>query len=160
MAEKTISVQVLGLRELGEAMRKLGEDISVKIARRAVNAGAQVIKPIAVANALAINRGEPDTDGEYIAPNIIVRRQRGPKKGQGLTAQYAVTVRHKGKIENPKKAGAANPYGVGILNEFGTVKMSAFPFMRPAFDSGKQQALDAIVATLKERIDQANKVKR
>ena len=156
MAEKT-TVQVLGLRELGEAMRELAEDINLKIARAATNAGAQVIKKRAVDNALKIQRGEADMDGEYLAPNIIVRRQRRPTSG--LTSQHAVTLRHKGKIVDPAKHNA-NPYAVGIMNEFGTVKMSAQPFMRPAFDSGKAEALDAIVKRLKQRIDKANKAKR
>ena len=156
MADKT-TVQVLGLRELGEAMRELAEDINLKIARAATNAGAQVIKKLAVTNALAINRGTPDIDGEYLAPNIIVRRQRRPD--QGLTSQHAVTVRHKGKIVDPANH-TENPYAVGVFNEFGTVKMGAVPFMRPAFDAGKSQALDAIVKRLKQRIDKANKAKR
>ena len=33
--------------------------------------------------------------------------------------------------------------------EFGTVKMSARPFMRPAFDSKKTSAVDAIVTTMR-----------
>ena len=156
MADKT-TVQVLGLRDLGEAMRELAEDINLKIARAATNAGAQVIKKRAIANALRINRGEADTDGEYLAPNIIVRRQRRPD--QGLTSQHAVTVRHKGKIVDPANH-TENPYAVGVMNEFGTVKMSKEAWMRPAFDSGKSEALDAIVKRLKQRIDKANKAKR
>jgi len=37
--------------------------------------------------------------------------------------------------------------------------MSAQPFMRPAFDSGKSEALDAIVKRLQQRIEKANKAK-
>ena len=77
-----------------------------------------------------------------------------------MTEQYAVTVRHKGKIKNPRPGDDTNPYQVGIFNEFGTVKMSTHEFMRPAFDSGKSEALNAIVKRLKQRIDKANKAKR
>jgi HK97 gp10 family phage protein len=155
LADKT-TVQVLGLRELGEAMRELAQDINLKIARAATNAGAQVIKKRAIANAPISDPAlTPNIPPGYMRDSIIVRRQRRPD--QGLTSQHAVTIRHKGaKVLKD----APNPYQVGVFNEFGTVKMSAQPFMRPAFDSGKAEALDAIVKRLKERIDKANKAKR
>jgi HK97 gp10 family phage protein len=155
LAEKT-RVQVLGLRELGANLQALGEDIAKKVARAATNAGAQVIKKAAVRNAPVSDPAlTPNIPAGYMRDSIIVRRQRRPDKG--LTSQHAVTVRHKGaKV----LADAPNPYQVGIFNEFGTVKMSAQPFMRPAFDSGKSEALDAIVKRLKQRIDKANKAKR
>lgn len=155
MAEKT-RVQVLGLRELGANLRELGEDIAKKVARAATNAGAQVIKKGAVRNAPVSDPAlTPNIPSGYMRDSIIVRRQRRPDKG--LTSQHAVTIRHKGaKVLKD----APNPYQVGIFNEFGTVKMSAHPFMRPAFDSGKSEALDAIVKRLKQRIDKANKAKR
>jgi HK97 gp10 family phage protein len=150
-----VRVEVKGLRELGEAMRKLSEDVNKKIARAATNAGAQVIKKLAVQKApVSDPQMTPNIPPGYLRDSIIVRRQRRPDRG--LTSQHAVTVRHKGaKI----LADAPNPYQVGVFNEFGTVKMGAQPFMRPAFDQGKTQALDAITKRLKQRIDKANKAK-
>ena len=163
MADKT-RVQVKGLRELGENLRALGEDVANRIGRAAMFAGSKIVKEQAIRNAENINRGGADatgllSHGHYLADNIIVRRQRQKTIGR-LTTQYAVTVRHKGKIVPALRKDQTNPYGVGIFNEFGTVKMSAWPFMRPAFDSTKQAALDAVVERLKKRIDKANKVKK
>ena len=39
--------------------------------------------------------------------------------------------------------------------EFGTVKMSARPFLRPAFDMKKHEAVTAIKTRLAQRIEQA-----
>ena len=45
---------------------------------------------------------------------------------------------------------------IGALQEYGTVKMPAQPFMRPAFAQEKGFAVQAIRETLKKRIDKAN----
>jgi len=155
----TVRVEVKGLRELGERLKALGLDFkqNSKIARAATNAGAQVIKKLAIKNAKAINRNnEPDTDGEFLADNIVVGRR---KRIGRLTSQHAVTLRHKGAIKH-KRASGDNPYQVGVLNEFGTVKMSAVPFMRPAFEQGKNAAQEKIVAVLRKRIEKAEKAVR
>lgn len=155
MANSPVRVEVKGLRELGALLKELDADIQKKVARAATNAGAQVIKKRAVQKAPVSDPAlTPNIPPGYMRDSIIVRRQRRPDKG--LTSQHAVTVRHKGaKV----LADAPNPYQVGIFNEFGTVKMSAQPFMRPAFDSGKSEALDAIVKRLQQRIEKANKAK-
>lgn len=63
-----------------------------------------------------------------------------------MTAEYIVTVRHKGN------GVVGQPYAEGIYNEFGTSKMTARPFLRPAFEARKEDAVKAIGAKLDERI--------
>lgn len=157
MAE-TVSVEVRGLRELGRQLAELQKDIQTKVARSAVSAGAQVIRKLAKAKAPASTSPAltPEVPPGYLRDSIIARRQTKSRK----TAEYAVTVRHKGKRANLRKDGT-NPYQVGIFNEFGTVKMPARPFMRPAFEQGKQAALEQIQKRLRDRIAKANRaVKR
>lgn len=43
--------------------------------------------------------------------------------------------------------------------EFGTAKMSARPFMRPAFDQNKERAVEVMKATLARGIERATKAK-
>lgn len=151
----TVTVEVKGLRELGERLKALKLDFKAnsKIARAATNAGAQVIKKLAVQKAPVSGPGlTPEVPPGYLRDSIIVRRQTRSK----LTAEYAVTVRHKGKKANLRKDGT-NPYQVGIFNEFGTVHQSPQPFMRPAFDQGKTQAVEQIKKRLLQRIEKAEK---
>lgn len=148
-------IHVEGLRELGEAMRKLSADINNKISRAAVNAAAQVVKKSAIAR--APQSDEPHQLGrrkDQIAQpgnlkrNIIVKRL--PKGETGLTQEYIVGVRH-GSGRVPKDAF----YWRFI--EFGTVKEPARPFLRPALAENVGKATEKMREVLKRRIDKAGK---
>ena len=153
----TVRVEVKGLRELGQALSELSADVQKKVANSAVQAGAAVIRDAAKRKAPVSSPADtPEVPPGYLRDNIIARRNR--KKGN-YTAQYAVTVRHNGKKADLRE-DETNPYQIGIFNEFGTVKMGAQPFMRPAFDETKQQAVGAIQKRLKQRIDRANRKAR
>ena len=145
---------VKGLREMGEAMRRLTEAVNNKISGRATNAGAQVIKTLAKQKAPVAS--EPYRSEKVTVPpgnigrNVIVKKI--PKGQTNLTSEHIVTVRSKG-------AGViGHPYRTAIFNEFGTVKMDPKAFMRPAFDGGKSSAVDAITHELASGIEaEANK---
>lgn len=136
------TVKVEGLRELGEAMSALSSDIANRVSRSATNAGAQVIRKRAQALA-------PVATGN-LRKNIIVRRLREPS-GR-LTQEYIVTVR-KGKVTKRQAASGLSDAYYARFVEFGTVKMAARPFLRPAYDAGKTEAVDAIKAKLRDRIE-------
>lgn len=142
MAER---IAVKGLRELGLAMRGLSADMAGKVARQATAAGAGVVRK-------AARTGAPKDTGNLRAA-VVMKRVRE----SSLSAEYVVAVR-KGKARDVKEAKA----GTGKLGkdayyahmvEFGTVKMPAQPFMRPAFDNNTQAASAAIAKRLKARLD-------
>jgi HK97 gp10 family phage protein len=80
-----------------------------------------------------------------LAKGIATKRL---KRGAGK-AEYEVRWKAKRK---------GDPF-YGLFQEFGTSKQPAQPFMRPAFEATKDQALAAMQARLKRRIDLANKRK-
>lgn len=144
----TVTIKVEGLRELGERMRGLSADVNRKIARATTNAGAQVIKKIAQRLApVSPPEVSPNIPPGNLKKNIIVRYKRKSR----LTSEHVVTVRHKG----PKVIG--EPYRVGVFQEYGTVHHGPQPFMRPALDQGKGQAIEAMRKRMKDRIDKANR---
>lgn len=144
-------VKVDGLNELRRRMEALGEEMTRKIAVSATGAGARIIRNLAKQKA-PIAPADYEVEGQKVPrgnlPKQIVVKQV-PKSKRRLTSEHVVAVRGK------RKDGYANR--IGQLQEFGTVKQEPQPFMRPAFDQGKGQALDAIVKTLKRRIDKAEK---
>jgi HK97 gp10 family phage protein len=142
-------VKMTGVRELGEKLQFLASEVQDKIGRRATNAGAQVIRESA-------KRRAPVADEDYEVRGITVRAGNLPEK---------IVVKRVRPTETPLAsehlvvvlAGAKHGYAsrVGALQEFGTVKMQAQPFMRPAFDEDGPKAADAIVDTLRTGIDAA-----
>jgi HK97 gp10 family phage protein len=135
-------VEVQGLRELGERMKKLSLDVALKASRSATNAAAQVIKKEAISKA--------PVDTGNLKKNIIVRRAKQPD----LTSLHLVLVRS-GKLTDKQKGSGLQDAFYWRFVEFGTVNAPPKPFMRPAFDTKKGQALDAMTAQLKKRIDKA-----
>ena len=151
----SVTIKVEGLKDRGAALGRLAGDMAGKIARAAPNAGAQVVKKAAIANApmsdqphqLGVRKDQIAQPGN-LKKNIIVKRL--PPAERTVTEEHIVTVRHgSGKV--PKDAF------YGRFVEFGTAKMAARPFLRPALDNNKQAVIDAMKARLKQRIDKANK---
>lgn len=145
MANPT-TVQVKGLQDLGRRLTALQSTVANKIGQKATGAGARVIRDKAKAKA-------PIAPQDYTVEGVLVKRGNLPKKiaikavpksKRSMEAETLVYVRGK------RKDGYANR--IGQLQEFGTVKMEANPFMRPAFVEGKEDAVQAIKETLEKEL--------
>lgn len=143
------SISVKGLSELGASLQALADDVALRVCARATFKGARFIKDLAITRAPAWPVAHKLKDVEVPPGNlkkqIIVKKVA--KNKTYLTAEYLVTVRGK------KKDFYAARYG--RLVEFGTVKMSARPYLRPAFDGGKEAAVGIIKDELNDGIDRA-----
>lgn len=165
---------------MGKALRDLGSDVTKRFAGQATGAGARLIRDLA-------RRGVPVDTGALragIVAKKLPKSEAGVTSAHIVTvstremAKYAKNSRSaiyelqgpiaprvvNGKTVRPKKMLARRDSyeSLGDLFyahfiEFGTVKMSARPFLRPAFDAGRQAALDRMTQTLRRRIEQANK---
>lgn len=144
----TITVKVEGLRELGERMRKLSEKVATKVAVSATGAAARVIKKRTVAN---IERN-PSIDTGSLRESVIVKKI--PKSQAEVTSEHIVTFRGRGKPYNKKGQKIARAPHAHLV-EFGTVHMKAEPSLRPAFDNGKGEALDAMTERLRKGIERS-----
>lgn len=139
-------VVVSGLRELGENMRELSKDIALKISAQATGAGAQIIKKRAKQNI----ESSPSVRTGSLRDALIIKKI--PKSQAEFTAEHIVTVRGRGKQRgNPKRKQNIAPHA--HLVEFGTVNMPAEPFLRPAYESEKGRAAEAIASKLRKRIE-------
>lgn len=144
----TRTVNVQGLSQLGQTLKTLGADMQARVARRATNAAAQVVKKAVVAAVEDPRAQKPyKVEGELVFPgnisrNVVVKRiQPG---ATDLTSEHIVAVRGK----------AAHGYAsrVASLQEWGTVKMPARPFMTPGFETSKGEALEAMATSLQTDI--------
>lgn len=128
-------VRVEGLRELRANLLKLADRTQRNVLNRAVNAGARVIRDEAKMRA--------PVDTGRLEENIITAKRRSPK-GQST---YVVAVRGitpKGNSDNTLKTDDPKNAYYSRFVEFGTSKMSAQPFMAPAFEMKKHDALAVI----------------
>jgi HK97 gp10 family phage protein len=140
MAEATLKVD--GLRELQDKLRNLAPNIARNGLRAAVAAGAALIRNEARQKA-------PKDTGE-MARDIMIKRERDSTTYRAL---YSVFVRtgKKSRLGGKGRNVAKDSYYWRFV-EFGTAKMAAKPFMRPAFESQKEKAVDAIRDKLAARI--------
>lgn len=145
----TVTIRVDGLRQLGERMRTLKSDIALKAGQSATAAAAAVIKKLAIAKVIS----SPSVVTGSLRDSIIIKRLG--KRDTNLTSEHIVTVRGRGKKTDKKIGGKQNNAPHAHFIEFGTVNMPAEPFLRPAFDQGKEKALDALVDQLRKQIEKA-----
>ena len=140
------SFTISGGAELTRALEALDQKVKKKILRSAIVAGAAVVKKRA--KQIAKSKGIEDTGA--LIRNIAgkVERQRSD-----TYAQINIGVRH-GK---PKK-GAKNQDDPWYWwqHEFGNSKMAARPFIRPAFEESKEEAIEVMTAKLRKGIESAN----
>ena len=105
--------------------------------------------PVAT-KALGPNQQPPGT-----LKRAIIMKQI-PEKSDAQKQVFHVAVR-RGKQDRKqgKKGTLSQDAYYAHFVEFGTVKMSARPFMRPAFEGRKNDAVEAIRARLAERVEAA-----
>ena len=158
-----ISVKIDGLKELQQALSQLPLEIQKNPLRSAVSAGAKVILDEAI-------RRAPQGETGNLRKALYRYRSRS-QSGRGQET-FLVGVR-KGKknyvdsAKNRRLNRVGKKYTVEgeayywRFIEFGTSKMPARPFLRPAFESKKNQAVETIKNRLAVAIENtAKKMKK
>lgn len=132
-----VAMKIEGLKELEDKLRAMGPDIAKNALRAGVRAGAVVVKDD------AIPRAAQDTGRLQRAIYIKqIRERSGPAQ-----QTFFVGVRS-GKKYRGRDADA---YYWRFV-EFGTARMAARPFLRPAFEAKKMSAVEAIANRIAARI--------
>jgi len=146
---------VTGLRELEAALKSLPDRIARNVLRGAVAAGAAVVRK--EARDLAPKSEGPQSDGHV--PGTLKRAiyQKQIRERSSLLQQTFFVGVRRGRSAKSSAKGVIDAWYAHFV-EFGTSKMSARPFMRPAFEGKKRSAVDAIRAYLLSRIP--NEIKK
>ena len=152
---ETFTFSIDGLKELDRQLRALPERVAGNALATAVSAGARVIRDEVIARA--------PVDTGALKSQIFTKRLRSPSASEKMSivgvrgglAKYAKTKKNvrSGKAGQAYKTNGKTFYWKFI--EFGTSKMAAHPFLRPAFDAKEQEAVKAITDKLDERIQKA-----
>ena len=151
-----MEVRVDGLAELGEALKQFPEVLGKKYLRKATFLAAQVIEQDAITHA-------PVRTGNMKDAIAIFKRKDDPS-----TAHYAIGVRKiklNRKMKNVFRIVRRAGMKLGIQGdayywrfvEFGTAKMPAHPFLRPAFEAQKMAAIEKFRTSLADGVQAAAK---
>lgn len=145
--------EVTGLRELSEALKKLPEKIAANALRGMTRSMAARVKNEIIENA--------PVDTGALRDNIYEKHIR--QKSNHLQQTYYVGVR-KGKArykknkENQNLGRAGKEYETGgdtfywRFIELGTSKFAARPFIRPAFERQKREAVEGARTYMEKRL--------
>lgn len=141
-----VQVQLTGFREMAERLKQLPERVAKNALRRAVAAGAAEVRNQARANA-PVDTGEMKRD---------IQQKREKDQRGNFMAKYSIFVRSgkKSRLSGRARDVQKDSFYWKFV-EFGTSKMPAQPFLRPAFEAKKEEALRIIGEKLDEGIQQA-----
>lgn len=144
-----------GLDDLLKNFRALHDDLKFKAAAAAVAGGARLVANEAKKNA---QQQGLEFSGALLENIAIKRNKTGPDK-----IQYNVGVRHGSKAKRAreivryrgtkKKVRYENDPFYWWFHEFGTSKMPARPFMRPAFEANVENVKQAMTKRLRSSIE-------
>ena len=147
------SVRILGTREILQSMRQLPKE---------VNKRKEVLDPALVAGAILVRdsgRAIAPRDTGVLKRDIIAQRWRRPVDRMAATVVVRVRslkARARARIQKRNLAkGRSLHHGDPFywrFVEFGTSKMSARPFLRPAFDTKKLDAVLTAVSVARTKV--------
>lgn len=140
--------QVLGLKELDAYLQTLPAKVEAKVLRGAVRAGSNVMAAEARARA-PILKEEVDNRVPGALKKSIRIMSTVVRNG---TVLGGVAAGGGAKVKRGGIRGMADAFYAKFV-EFGTVKMPAIPFMRPAIDTRAPAAVEAAGVYVRERIN-------
>lgn len=145
------TIRVEGLKELAAALRELPKAVAARQLRLPVAHAAADMRddarrraPIAEAS-LGPDRPKPGT----LRKSIVIKKV----VGNDMQAIYVVAVRHGKKFSDVGKRHANLDAYYWRFIEFGTTHAAARPFLRPAFEALKRQAVETIKAELARGVE-------
>lgn len=138
MRRSTFKVE--GFKELDAGLGELKQATALNVLRRVASGALEPIRE--KAEALA-----PELSGKLAkAETVSTKRPKGRRP-----------ARRESTVEAFMGPDANEPFAVkkGVQNEFGNINHGPQPFMRPAWDGGKDQALEDVKDGLGEEIEKA-----
>ena len=152
------TVRIEGLAQLDRALRELPDRVANRGLRASVYAGAKVIRDEARAQApkAAQSLGSKQPPPGTLKRSVIMKQI--PELSSLTRQTFFVTVRHGKKFRKQgKKGNLSQDAWYWRFVEFGTRKMRARPFLRPALEAKRREAVQAMKDRLSERIEQEAK---
>lgn len=142
-----VKVKIEGLKEIEDALAAAGPKLARGAVRKALKAGGAVF--LSRAKSLAPILADPTANrkpGEL--RDAIAEVDRMDARRQFGRARVGLKY---------SKKGSQDPGVYGMFVEFGTKKMTARPYMRPAYDAGKAEAESVFTAEIRAGVEELRK---
>lgn len=133
MSENFVTVKFTG----GDALQKTLETLPINIARRLLRQ--------AILKAVWIWKEEIELRAPRLEDVKLALKKRDVRIPGDLARHIGVRVTVNSDLEGVAQVGPSRRTFWGIFFEFGTHKMSARPFIAPAYEAKKQAVLDKFV---------------
>lgn len=153
MMASALEFSLIGLDSLLGKLEAVSYDVKRKGGRAALRKAAQAIADKAKEGAQRLD--DPQT-GRSIADNIALR-WNGRLFKQSGSLGFRIGVLHGAVLKNGGDTAANAPTPHWRLIEFGTEKMAASPFMRPALANNLDLATNTFLSEYEKAIDRAIK---
>jgi len=142
--------ELQGLREISLKLKRLPKNIRNRHVGKALRAGAKIVRDDA-------RRAAPEAPvkigGKYpvipgiVKKNIVVRTSTGRRAGANADVKVRIGV----NVDRTGRTTGTDAF-YWRFHEFGTAKLAARPFLRPAFEGNKAPILAAITRQMKTAI--------
>lgn len=140
VAGNPVRFQITGLDQLEAKLQELPRKFARKAIREALRPAAEIIQR-------EMEHLAHKATG-WLAAHITLRvSTSGQDRGRA-------TIGFSSEKKPRAKGRQTDARYEALYNEFGTRKMAARPFIRPAFDAKAESALDIIIRKLRENLEQ------
>src|SRR5690348_3867575 len=137
------TVRITGLDDALEKLRTLPEKLAKQGLKKALIAGAE---PIRLSMAQKVKRGW----------HVWQSKSMGRSRDFGFVSDHITTTVqiHADNMSGTARVGPAKKGFWAMFLEFGTSKMRAFPFVRPAFDENREKSVRAFTESLRQTLQE------
>lgn len=152
-----MSAGIVGVQEVIDRISELSGQVTQQALRRGLYAGARVFRdearrrvPVRTASLKRSIVAQTRTIrvGKDRIPAVVVTIARKSFAGQA-------TARGTHRVAQGATGGRIQPRRYAHLVEFGTVRAKPRPFMRPAADTKRREALAAVERVMREEVEKA-----
>lgn len=154
-----VTVRLEGVDELKRALADAAASIRKKAVRGALREAGKVIQAAARVSAPVLAVPKKGRAAGTVRKNIVVRASKFARRAGDEGVYISVRgIRGAARVKKYGRAGAMNPndpYYWRFL-EFGTRKMAARPFMRPAAASKGAEAINRFMQSVVPQIEKLN----
>lgn len=135
----TLEVELHGFDELARKLSEFSDSVAKRLAKSSLKRAMKPVLETAQSLCPVSEDGSHGNPPGYLRDSLTVSTASGKGK---ITA----------RVQSKKGAFEPGKYYGGYL-EYGTCKMAARPFLRPALDQNKQVCLDLLAAEIRAAIE-------